>query len=1282
MGALSSEELNFLSCFVNGGVCKVRLDDDFTLLYGNDEFYRIYGYSKEEMTIELGNRLIAVIDEGDIEHIGEVVGNAYANQDKTFEFEKHITRRDGQKVIIYTKGTFVVEDGETVLYNVISDITEQKKLEEQHRIDEQRIKIALEQAADIIFDYDIRKKTMRQTVYAAEIYGTAEYIDNVPESLIERGFIPEEHVEEVRSVFRRVAEGDAKASCVVRLRGINGQYVWNRIILSTLYDEHHKPVQAIGVLEDISKEKEAELAVVKEERYRKAMIPMSVSHAQVNVTRNTLEEIKTGFSQYQDIWDGETYEEYVQSTVQKYVHIAEREAYLDTFLTENLKNAFMEGRREIRLDHRRLGDNGRYVWLMAVMYLLEDPFTEDLKGLFYLRNINKEKQEEMRLKYQSRMDSLTMLYNKRNFEEQVKKYLSDTDKGSCHAFMILDVDDFKMVNDTYGHMFGDQVLKQIAEILKKNLRSVDVVGRIGGDEYALFLKDSGGKAAAAGSAGRIVRQIEEAFGEKRKITCSIGAAMYPGDGETFEDLYQNADAALYNSKRNGKGCTTFYEKKVTEGIEIPISRTKIDEGGYAWADLPRPLDMSIADEIEDAIYISDPETYEIKFANKFIREQMNFKDDEYVGQKCYKALQGLDEPCPFCTNKYLNFEEYYVWENKNRLIERQFMMKDKLIMWQGIPARFEYAVDITEKQKQIQDLKERDNAWKKLIGCIGGMFEQPTLEEALQIMVKTAADAYKAERAYIFEYDDSISRIRFMEEWCREDVRSRKTGDIDNMFSSTFWAGHLKNDETVFVQDIEEIRIPNIDEYKWMVRYKVRSLAAVSYSLSGKAAGFIVVENPSRGLRDLSFLKSLGYFAGNVISERKLTCRLEYMGYHDSLTGLLGGNGYARWKAMYKEKTVQSAGMLVLDMNMLKDVNERYGHARGDKILIETAEILKTYFDEQKIFRLNGDQFIAVSENISEEEFDKTVMDAEKMLQTVGYDGAACGSAWTGERMDILTLQGIADGKMRLAKKQYHRSQRKKKENIRPSNAKALLEELKAGYYYVYLQPKVNMESGEVIGAEALARYTSPEHGTISPEDFIQVMEAERLVRYLDLYMAEEVCRMLSIWHNEGKRIVPVALNLSRVTLVEEGIARTLKMILDRYHVPAKWIELEMTEGIGKLEEETLIRVAGELQQEGFKITLDDFGMKYTNTSMLVLFELQTLKIDRSLIHKLEGSARKQAVVRHICSMCEELGAGVVAEGIEKEEQMQLLKELGCREAQGYFFGRPMPPEEFIKFIQ
>ncbi len=1281
MGVLSGDELDFLSCFVNGGICKVRMDDDFTLLYGNDEFYRIYGYSREEMKIELGCRLVAVIDEGDIGHISEVIGNAYANHEKSYEFEKHITRRDGSKAVIYTKGTFASENGETVSYNVIADITEQKRMEAQHRLDEQRVKIALEQTADLIFDYDIQKKALKQTSYAAEIYGADEYIENVPESLIEKGYIHEDHIDAVRNVFKRIEAGDAKASCVVKVRNADGIYIWNRMTLSALYDEQKAPVKAVGVLEDISVEKEAELSFVKEERYRKAMIPMSVSYAQVNITRDTVEEIKTGFSRYQEVWDGESYEKYLRSIVSRYVHIEEREKYLDLFLPQQLRKAYEEGKCEIRLEHRRIDDNGRYVWLAAVMYLLEDPFTDDLKGLFYLRDIDKEKQEEMKLKYQSRMDSLTMLYNKRNFEEQVKKYLSKTEKRRHHTFLILDVDDFKRVNDTYGHMFGDQVLKQIAGILRENLRSVDIVGRIGGDEYAVFLKDSGEKEQAEKSAQRIGRQIEEAFGKGRKITGSIGAAMYPEDGESFEELYQNADVALYRSKKNGKGCITFYDETIAGKHDILVSRTKIDDEAAEAGSMPGILDISIADEIDDAIYICDPLTYEMKYANKFIREQLALKDD-YIGQKCYKVLQGLEEPCPFCTNKYLRFDQSYTWEHKNNLIGRQFSIKDKLIMWQGSPVRFEYAVDITEKENTAQHIKDKWDSGHRLISCIWKMIEEPDLQKALQIMVRTAANVYKGDRAYIFGYDDSKCKASFMEEWCREGIRRRKDMQTDSMFSSTFWAEHLKKDEMIYVDDIEEIKIPNVDEYKWMSRYKVHSFGAVSYSTDEQASGFIVVENPSRSISDLTFLKALSHFTGIIIQTNKMIEELKYAGYHDSLTGLQGRNGYDRWISVRKDRYADLTGLIVLDLNWLKEANERYGHVRGDQILVETSQVLKKYFEEENIFRLNGDTFIAVCEDISREDFSAVVQEAEKELETVGYDGAACGSVWSEGGADILKLQGIAEERMISAKQLYHRKQKRRKQNIRPSNAKVLLEELRAGYYYLYLQPKVNMETGEVIGAEALARYTSPDRGEISPDQFIRTMESERLTRYLDLYMVEETCRMLSRWEREGRKVVPVALNLSRLTLEEDQIAQTLKMILNKYKIPAEWIDLEITENIGGMTKEALQSVIRQLQKEGFRITLDDFGMKYMNTAMLAMFDLQTLKIDKSLIQNLESSKKEQAIIRHICDMCEELRTGVIAEGIEKEEQMLLLKKLGCRNAQGYYFGRPMPPEEFIEYIQ
>ena len=603
---------------------------------------------------------------------------------------------------------------------------------------------------------------------------------------------------------------------------------------------------------------------------------------------------------------------------------------------------------------------------------------------------------------------------------------------------------------------------------------------------------------------------------------------------------------------------------------------------------------------------------------------------------------------------------------KNNLIGRQFSIGNKLIMWQG--ARFVLNMQLILRKENSAAYKDKWDSGHRLISCIWKMIENLILK-ALPDHGEDSGK-YTGDRAYIFGYDSKCRPARsFMEEWCREEnPEKRKTCERTACFPESTFCRTSEKDEMI-CDDIEEIKIPNVDEYKWMSRYKVHSFGAVSYSTDEQASGFIVVENPSRSISDLTFLKALSHFTGIIIQTNKMIEELKYAGYHDSLTGLQGRNGYDRWISVRKDRYADLTGLIILDLNWLKEANERYGHVRGDQILVETSQVLKKYFEEENIFRLNGDTFIAVCEDISREDFSVVVQEAEKELETVGYDGAACGSVWSEGGADILKLQGIAEERMISAKQLYHRKQKRKKQNIRPSNAKVLLEELRAGYYYLYLQPKVNMETGEVIGAEALARYTSPDRGEISPDQFIRTMESERLTRYLDLYMVEETCRMLSRWEREGRKVVPVALNLSRLTLEEDQIAQTLKMILNKYEVPAEWIDLEITENIGGMTKETLQSVIRQLQKEGFRITLDDFGMKYMNTAMLAMFDLQTLKIDKSLIQNLESSKKEQAIIRHICDMCEELRTTGVVRRYRERRQILLTEEnLAAQKRPGILF--------------
>lgn len=240
-----------------------------------------------------------------------------------------------------------------------------------------------------------------------------------------------------------------------------------------------------------------------------------------------------------------------------------------------------------------------------------------------------------------------------------------------------------------------------------------------------------------------------------------------------------------------------------------------------------------------------------------------------------------------------------------------------------------------------------------------------------------------------------------------------------------------------------------------------------------------------------------------------------------------------------------------------------------------------------------------------------------------------------------------------------------------------LISSLENREFEVYLQPKVELAHGNVIGAEALIRYRHKELGIIGPDKFIDTLERNNLIRYIDLFVFEEVCRLLSQWRHAGLMTPIISLNFSRLTLLERDILSTMEKIISRYDIPRKFIEIEITESMANIGKSILYQVAGELYDAGFNISLDDFGTKYTNLSILADIDFSMLKLDKSLIETLVDQNNNQIILKNIIYMCKDLGIDVIAEGVETQDQAQVLQDLKCKLGQGYLFGKPMPIQVF-----
>ena len=237
---------------------------------------------------------------------------------------------------------------------------------------------------------------------------------------------------------------------------------------------------------------------------------------------------------------------------------------------------------------------------------------------------------------------------------------------------------------------------------------------------------------------------------------------------------------------------------------------------------------------------------------------------------------------------------------------------------------------------------------------------------------------------------------------------------------------------------------------------------------------------------------------------------------------------------------------------------------------------------------------------------------------------------------------------------------------------------IKNGQIKAYYQPLIRSISGKICGAEALARWEDPEHGTVSPDDFVPQLEEQRIIHKLDLAMVENICRFYQRLKACGREL-PFTINLSRIDFMETDMFQAITEILDRYEVPVSAIHIEITESTLFGDAELTRRLFDQFHDAGFEIWMDDFGSGYSSLNVLKDYEFDVLKIDMSILQKFDVRSRK--ILCSIINMSKNLGIHTLAEGVEAEEQLTFLKDAGCEVIQGYYFARPMCEEEFFEYL-
>lgn len=239
---------------------------------------------------------------------------------------------------------------------------------------------------------------------------------------------------------------------------------------------------------------------------------------------------------------------------------------------------------------------------------------------------------------------------------------------------------------------------------------------------------------------------------------------------------------------------------------------------------------------------------------------------------------------------------------------------------------------------------------------------------------------------------------------------------------------------------------------------------------------------------------------------------------------------------------------------------------------------------------------------------------------------------------------------------------------------------LENGELQLYVQPKVDMRAGRVIGGEALVRWKHPEKGLVPPGEFIPVLEKNGFIINVDEYIWEKVFAYLGKLRKEGRTLIPVSINVSRLHAYDEKLTETLLRLREEYDVLPEYVPLELTESAFLEDEVGMYRRMESLRERGFLVSMDDFGTGYSTMNMLKNQTLDEIKIDREFIRDLEKD-KSQIIIRNTIAMLQQLGVHIVIEGVETEEQKEFLLGCNCTDVQGFLFYRPMPVEEFDKLL-
>lgn len=847
----------------------------------------------------------------------------------------------------------------------------------------------------------------------------------------------------------------------------------------------------------------------------------------------------------------------------------------------SMKKAILDGKESI-FEYRMKDKTEKISWYECQYRIVSKQNEINIFG----RLVNIDAKKKLQLQYQ--IDSLTGCYNKSTTEDKINAILKNSLPNECHAFFLIDIDNFKSINDRLGHVFGDTVLTELGDQLQNFMRKTDIVGRIGGEEFVVLIKNISNTIELKEMAQKIVDIFKMKFpgtDQTYYVSGSVGISMFNINGTTYQELYEKADIAMYSAKHAGKDQFVIYSDKITSPILNKLINVE---------DTIKTSFFEGKNNILIKIFQMIRKTNDIPVTINAVLK--------LVGKSLDVSRIGIFEFDKVNHLYYNTFE----WCNEN--------IPSEIEELQGIPLQA-YSYPISQ------------------IGEEGIFACTDTTQSHEQIKRFCADKGVKSTLQNIYiENKNPLSMVFFDE--CR-----RKRAWTQEECEIIFFLNHLIS--PYLLKD----RVSTDSDFniKWeYYRLKEKTDFDLLTGIPSKDKFYRDTENMFQQHPDTSFL----FFRFDVDNFRMIN---SYFGTTegDNLLKEIANN-----MKTFGEKTLCTYGRIGADVfcgcyEVSKPTEEVI------EIMLENmTHTIKEYSLTYQISLPVGIYKVSDLTIPVEEMYSRVVMAAKECKKHPDLKYVI----YTDELMEIAVNR-------QALKNEMHISVEKK-------------------YFEVYLQPKVSLENGSIIGAEALARWNHPIKGYIPPDVFIPFFEENGFITTLDCYIWKEVCAFIRQQIDIGEYIVPISVNVSKVDLYNKNIERYFEEILTEYQIPVEYLHIEITESAYIDNTVEVVKTVHKLKNLGLTVEMDDFGKGYSSLGMLQELPIDVLKLDLSLIDNLGMEQKKSSIVKFVLSLAETLSIPVVAEGVETLEQINLLKSMGCDMGQGYYFSPPVSLEDFKKKIK